>query len=369
MTASPTPAVASEGRTAVLLVQLGTPDAPEPGAVRRYLAEFLSDPRVVELPPALWRPILHGVVLRTRPVASARKYRRIWMDEGSPLMVYTTRQADALARRLSERGHDVDVTFAMRYGTPAIPKVLAALRSRGVQRLLLLPLYPQYAASTTATAFDAVAAELARWRLQPELHSVRDFHDDAGWLDALAAHVRESRARVTGSDGAEARHLVMSFHGIPQRSADAGDPYPQQCEVTARRLAERLGLAPDAWTLSYQSRFGRARWLGPGTAEVLQALGSGTCKGAPVDVVCPGFVADCLETLEEIAIEGRETFSEAGGGDLRYLPCLNDAPAFVDALADIVERRLAGWPSTQRVSTPDRDLQAALGGMRSTWPG
>lgn len=363
MKSSPTVAA---GRTAVLLVQLGTPDAPEPAAVRRYLAEFLSDPRVVELRPLLWRPILHGVVLRTRPAASARKYRLIWTEAGSPLLVHTARQADALARSLSERGRDVDVAFAMRYGQPAISTVLAALRSRGLARLLLLPLYPQYAASTTATAFDAVAQQLAGWRLQPELHSVRDFHDDAGWLDALAAHVKAQRAAAPRP----AAHLLMSFHGIPQRSADAGDPYPQQCEATAQALAQRLQLPPQAWSMSYQSRFGRARWLAPGTAETLTALAQGPCKGADVDVVCPGFVADCLETLEEIAIEGQKTFQAAGGGQLRYLPCLNDAPGFIDALADMVERRLSGWPAAPAASGPsERDLQAALGGMRSTWPG
>jgi len=328
---------ASPERTAVLLVQLGTPDAPEPAAVRRYLREFLSDPRVVEIPSLVWKPILHGIILRTRPAKSAHKYASVWTAEGSPLMVHTVKQAALLRGWLGHHGHQVDVAFAMRYGKPSIPQVLRELRERNLRRLLVVPLYPQYAGSTTATAFDAITRELAGWRNQPELRFVRDFHDDEGWLDALVRKMREHWERDGPPD-----KLVMSFHGVPKRTLLQGDPYHCECLVTGRLLAQRLGLGPEQCLVTFQSRFGRAEWLQPYTDRVLEDLGR---KGiGRVDVVCPGFVSDCLETLEEIAIEGRQTFIDAGGRDFRYIPCLNDHPAFVGALAALVQQHVGGWP-------------------------
>jgi len=335
---------AAPPRVGVLLVQLGTPDAPEPAAVRRYLAEFLSDPRVVEIPSLLWKPILHGIILRVRPAKSAAKYAQIWTDQGSPLAVNTQRQATMLRGWLGERGVDVEVAHAMRYGNPSIPSVLRGLRERNVRRLLVVPLYPQYAGSTTATVNDAVWRELSAWRDQPELRMVRGFHDVPGYLDALAERIRTAWTH----DGPPDR-LVMSFHGVPRRTLELGDPYHCECHATGRLLAQRLGLAPERCLVTFQSRFGRAEWLQPYTAPTLAELGrAGVGR---VDVVCPGFVSDCLETLEEIALEGREEFLAAGGRDFRYIGCLNDHPAFVGALADLVQAHLAGWP----VARPDAD--------------
>ena len=328
---------ASPERTGLLLVQLGTPDAPEPGPVRRYLREFLSDPRVVEIPRLAWWPILNGIILTTRPRKSAAKYAQIWTDEGSPLAVYTARQATMLRGFLGERGLDLEVAHAMRYGRPSIPQALRELRQRNVTRLLVLPLYPQYSGSTTATGFDAVWEELASWRNLPELRTVRSFHDFPPYIDALV-----ERVRASWMDEGPPDRLVMSFHGVPRRSLLQGDPYHCECQVTGRLLAQRLGLGPDRCVVTFQSRFGRAEWLQPYTDRVLEDLGR---KGAGrVDVVCPGFVSDCLETLEEIAIEGRQTFIDAGGRDFRYIPCLNDHPAFVGALAALVQQHVGGWP-------------------------
>ncbi len=342
---------AAPARTAVLLLQLGTPDAPTPAALRRYLREFLSDPRVVEIPRLAWWPILHGIVLRTRPAKSARKYASIWTPEGSPLLVQTRRQASLLRGALGARGHDVEVAFAMRYGGPSIPAALRELRERNVARLLALPLYPQYAGSTTASAFDALARELSGWRNLPALRTVRGFHDDDGYLDALAAGVRRAWER----DGRGER-LVMSFHGVPRRTLSLGDPYHCECLATARLLAARLGLGPDRWVVTFQSRFGRAEWLRPYTEPTLRELArSGV---GSVDVICPAFVADCLETLEEISIEARRAFLEAGGKTFRYIACPNDAPPFIDALAGLAERNLAGWPTCR----PDASGAAELAG-------
>lgn len=327
-------------RTAVLLVQLGTPDAPTAAALRRYLREFLADPRVVEIPRLVWNPILHGLVLPFRPSRSARKYAAIWTGEGSPLLLHTRRQASLLRGLLGERGYDVEVAWAMRYGTPSIASVLRELRERGLDRLLVVPLYPQYAASTTATAVDAVARELARWRAQPGLRIVRDFHDDEGYVDALAQRVRASWEREGRGE-----RLVMSFHGVPRRVVELGDPYERQCRVTGERLARRLGLADGEWMLTFQSRFGPAEWLRPYTAPTLVELARGGLRS--VDVVCPGFVADCLETLEEISIEVRRSFLEAGGRTFRHIPALNDSPAFIAALAALVERNLTGWETAR----------------------
>jgi len=341
---SSTPAERATGtgpaRTGVLLAQLGTPDAPTAPALRRYLREFLGDPRVVEIPRIAWAPILYGFVLPLRPARSARKYAAIWTDEGSPLLVYTRRQASLLRGALGERGHAVDVAFAMRYGNPSIASVLREMRSHGLDRLLVVPMYPQYSASTTATAFDAIARELQGWRAQPALRFVRDFHDDDGYVEALARRVRAHWEREGRGE-----QLLMSFHGVPRRVVALGDPYESQCRSTGERLAQRLRLADDEWKLTFQSRFGPAEWLQPYTAPTLVELAR---RGARrVDVVCPGFVADCLETLEEISIEARKSFLDAGGEAFAYVPALNDSPAFVDALAAIVERNLQGWETTR----------------------
>ena len=331
-------------RTAVLLVQLGTPEAPTAPALRRYLAQFLSDPRVVELPRLLWQPILRGPILALRPAKSAAKYASIWAPEGSPLRVNTERQAAGLRALLAERGHDVEVVVAMRYGEPSVPAVLRALREKNLQRLLVLPLYPQYAGSTVATAFDAVYAELSGWREEPELRTIKHFHDDAGYIDALAEEIG-ARWRQSGVP----ERFIMSFHGVPRRTLDRGDPYHCECQKTGRLLAQRLGLADGQWLVTFQSRFGRAEWLQPYTAPTLVQLARQGVRR--VDVACPGFVADCLETLEEIGQEVRDEFLAAGGTQFNYLACLNDSPAFIDALGTLVERHLSGWPT--RRETPD----------------
>ena len=343
------------GRTVVLLVNLGTPDAPEPGPVRAYLKEFLSDPRVVEIPRLLWWPILNGIILTVRPRKSAAKYASIWTAAGSPLKVWSEQQALLLRGYLGERGLDIEVALAMRYGNPSIPGVLAELRSRRVERLLVLPLYPQFSATTTATVFDAVHRVLARTRNVPEVRWVKHFHDHPRYIDALAQRIRaywQQHGRAQDAGG----KLVMSFHGVPRRTLDLGDPYHCECHKTGRLLGEALGLARDEYVVSFQSRFGKAEWLQPYTAPLLEELGH--ARAARVDVVCPGFVADCLETLEEIAMEGKEEFQAAGGGEYHYIPCLNDAPAFIHALADIVALHAQGWP-VDRAGRPQREAEAA----------
>ncbi|MDE2082038.1 MAG: ferrochelatase [Burkholderiales bacterium] len=339
-------------RTAVLLVNLGTPDAPTAPALRRYLAEFLSDPRVVEIPRLVWWPILHGIILRTRPARSAAKYATVWAPGGSPLAVWTQRQTEALAQHLRAAGHDLLVRHAMRYGSPALPRVLSALRAEGATRVLVLPLYPQYAAATTASVADSVMQWAQRARRMPELRFVGEYHDDAGYIGALAEQLR-AHWREHG----RAERLVLSFHGVPHRSLMLGDPYHCQCHATARHLGTALGLGPDEMVVTFQSRFGKARWLEPYTEPTLRALAAQGVRR--VDVMCPGFVADCLETLEEIAQEAREAFLEAGGEQFRYVPCLNDSPQWVAALAALAERHLQGWPTG-----PGRDDAARLAAQR-----
>jgi len=341
-------------KTAILLVNLGTPDAPTAPAVRRYLKEFLSDPRVVEIPRLPWWVILNLFILPFRSSKSAAKYAKIWRPDGSPLAVWTATQAKLLRGLMGERGHQVTVAYAMRYGNPSIASVLTTLADGGCDRILVLPLYPQYSATTTASTFDSVQ----RWSLArrdvPEFRFVKDYHDDAGYIDALAARVVASKARESELIDGAAR-LVMSFHGIPQRSVRLGDPYQRQCLETARLLAARLGLAEAQWTVSFQSRFGKAAWLQPYTVDVLLELGRGRTED--VNVCCPGFPADCLETLEEIAIEGRDLYTAAGGRSFRYLPCMNDDPCWVEALAAIAERHMQGWPSIDdRPSSVARSL-------------
>lgn len=328
----------TEKSTAVLLCNLGTPDAPTPAALRRYLSQFLSDPRVVEIPRLFWLPLLHGVILRVRPRRSAAKYASMWSDAGSPLAVWTQRQADLLGQRLRESGLPAPVLPAMRYGQPAVGAQLQGLLDAEVQRVLVLPLYPQYSASTTASVVDAVGAWAARQRRLPELRFVGEFHDDPGYIEALAR-----RIRGYWQDNGRPDKLVMSFHGVPARTIQLGDPYHAQCRQTAHLLAARLGLDDGQWLLTFQSRFGRARWLEPYTQPTLERLArEGVGR---VDVVCPGFISDCLETLEEIDMEVRQAFEAAGGREYHYIPCLNDQPAWMAALAGLALRHLQGWPT------------------------
>ncbi len=327
-------------KSAVLLVNLGTPDAPTAPAVRRYLKEFLADPRVVEIPRLVWWFILNGIILPIRSGKSAAKYRLVWMPEGSPLQVWTAKQATLLRGLTGLRGGRFTVDYAMRYGNPSIATVLDRLAADGCERILVLPLYPQYSAATTASTFDAIAAWARKVRNVPEFRFVKQYHDDDGYIAALAARVVAARMRSrSAADAAE--RLVMSFHGIPERSVHLGDPYRDQCLETARLLAAKLGLADDRWVATFQSRFGRAAWLQPYTVDVLLKLGAE--RPASLSIFCPGFPADCLETIEEIGMEGRAVFEAAGGGAYRRIDCLNDDPAWIAALAGLVERNGAGW--------------------------
>ena len=325
-------------RTAVLLCNLGTPDEATPTALRRYLAEFLSDPRVVEIPRLLWWLILHGVILRIRPRKSAAKYASIWTPEGSPLKVWTVKQAKMLAGYLGERGQQVLVRPAMRYGNPSMASVLDELKGLGVSRILVLPLYPQYCAATTASVADAVG----RWALQvralPEFRYVNHFHDDPGYIAALAKRVLDHWQTHGRSD-----RLVLSFHGVPKRTLLLGDPYHCECQKTARLLAEHLRSPKLQVLVTFQSRFGKADWLQPYTEPTLVALARQGVER--VDVMCPGFTSDCLETLEEIAIEARDAYLAAGGKEFHYIPCLNDQHEWIAALAQIASRHLQGWPT------------------------
>jgi ferrochelatase len=300
---------------------------------------------VVEIPRALWLPLLHGVILQTRPAKSAAKYESIWTPEGSPLLVWTARQAALLQERLDARGHSVLVRPAMRYGKPATPAVLDALRAEGVTRILVLPLYPQYAAATTASAADAVMTWAQGARRQPELRFVAQYHDDPGYIAALASRVQDH-----WREHGRGQRLVLSFHGVPHRSLLLGDPYHCQCQKTARLLQQRLGVAPESVLVTFQSRFGKARWLEPYTEPTLVALaGQGIRE---VDVMCPGFATDCLETLEEIAQEAREAYLAAGGQRFSYISCLNDCADWIDALAAVAERHLQGWPTGRTGPAP-----------------
>lgn len=329
----------SAARTALLLVNLGSPDEPTRSATRRYLKEFLSDPRVVEIPAAVWWLVLHGVILNTRPAKSAAKYASIWTPQGSPLVAGTARLATALAAHMAQAEGAPLVTHAMRYGNPSIASALNRLREQGVTRVLVLPLYPQYSAATTASVWDAVAAWARQARYLPEFRFVNRYGDEPALIEALAASVRahwDSQGR--------AQRLVMSFHGLPQRSLMLGDPYHCECHKSARLLAAALDLRQDQYHVTFQSRFGKAQWLRPYTEPTLRELAASGVK--TVDLICPGFAVDCLETLEEIDQEAREAFLEAGGQRFSYIACLNDSPQAVQALASVAERHLLGWPAT-----------------------
>ena len=322
------------GGVGVLIVNLGTPDAPEPGAVKRYLGEFLSDRRVVEIPPIAWQPILRGIVLNTRPRKSAHAYSQVWTDEGSPLAVITRDQAAAMQARL---GDAVRVDWAMRYGTPAIGDKLQALMDAGCERILLAPLYPQYSAATTATVVDKAADKLRTMRWQPALRTLPPYHDDPAYIDALAHDLTRQLDALSFAPEV----LLLSFHGMPERTLHLGDPYHCHCRKTARLLEERLARPGLRLRTSFQSRFGRAKWLEPATDAVLaEEAKAGTRR---IAIAAPGFSADCLETLEELAIQGREQFTEAGGEDFAALACLNTSDAGLAMLEILLRRELSGW--------------------------
>lgn len=331
--------------TGVLLVNLGTPDEPTKSAVRKYLSQFLSDARVVEIPRFVWLPILHGIILRKRPAASAENYKKVWTDEGSPLLRIGQKQAKKLQQEMDNRFKgSVNIQLAMRYGNPSLLNGLKALQEKGARRILVLPLYPQYSATTTATTFDAVAKIMAGWRWIPELRFVNQYHDFSPYIDALAKSVEEYRRNHQQGD-----ILLMSFHGLPKRNLDQGDPYFCQCHKTARLLAKKLDLKETQWKITFQSRFGKAEWLKPYTDKTLMKLPSEGIKA--VDVICPGFPADCLETLEEIEGENREYFLKAGGEKYHYIPALNDHQSHIHVLSDLIWQHTQGWPETSNAWT------------------
>lgn len=326
-------------RAAVLLINTGSPDEPTPEAVRRYLAEFLSDQRVVELPAWQWQPILHGIILRTRPAKSAARYKGVWSAQGSPLIAHTRATAEALAERLDG---SVRVLWAMRYGRPSIDSALDAAAAEGIERLLVLPLFAQYAPQTTAACLDAVFKHYLSARSIPALRTVSGFHLEPGYIEALAGSI-EAHWRRNGRPAADGGKLLMSFHGVPQKGADLGDPYEAQCRETAKALAVRLGLGADEWAVAFQSRFGRDEWLRPYSIDMVRQLGAAGLKR--LDVVCPGFAADCLETIEEIGDELRGFYLKAApeGSVFRYIPCLNESEAAVGFYAELIDRELQGW--------------------------
>jgi len=324
------------GPVGILLVNLGTPDAPTAGAIRRYLGQFLSDPRVIEIPQWLWQPILRGVILPLRPRKLASRYREIWLDQGSPLLVWSLAQAQAVRQAFQAQGADLRVEVGMRYGNPSLPDAIQALRGQGCERILVAPMYPQYAASTTATAVDAVAAHAARLRNQPELRFIKRYHDQPEYIDALAGQVE----RYWDEHGRPQR-LLLSFHGLPRSVVERGDPYRRDCMETALLLERRLGAGPGLVHVAFQSRFGAQKWLEPYTEPTLKAwAGQGV---AEVDVLCPGFLADCIETLEEIQLQCRDAFLAAGGRRFRFIPCLNGDAGWGKGFAAIIGRHLGGW--------------------------
>jgi len=333
------------GKTGLLLVNLGTPEAPTTKAVRSYLREFLSDRRVVEVPRLLWWLVLNGIILPFRSSRSAKAYAEIWREDGSPLMVFSQRLGAGMA--VSEQLVDVQVAGAMTYGKPAIADVLKQMRQQGVNRLLVLPLYPQYSATTTASVFDAVTKALQKQRWLPELRFINQYFQNPAWFKAVASSIKDYRQQHGSS-----KQLIFSFHGIPQRYFRQGDPYYCQCHASARLIATELGLADNAWQVTFQSRLGREPWLQPYTDHVLQQLGE---QGEQhVQVVCPGFAVDCLETLEEIAMQNQAFFVQAGGTQLDYIPALNDSALHVKALSDVALSHLQGWPDSMSINDGKR---------------
>ncbi len=332
--------------TGVLITNLGTPDAPTTAALRRYLAEFLWDPRIVEIPRPLWWLMLHGFILRFRPGRSAASYRSVWTDDGSPLLSISKKQLEALRKLLSQQlgqsdSGSVVVELGMRYGNPSIASALEKLREANAQRVLVFPLYPQNSCSTTASTFDAVAAVVKKWRWIPEFRFINQYHDEPDYVGALAASVREA-----WNEREKPEKLLFSFHGTPKRFHTEGDPYFTQCHQTANLVAERLGLSKDNWQLTFQSIFGREEWLGPYTINTLKELAADGVTS--VDIVCPGFSADCLETIEEICVENRDAYIEAGGKTFNYIPALNDRSDHIQALSGLILNHVAGWPKELR---------------------
>lgn len=315
----------------ILVVNLGTPDAPTPKAVKRYLKQFLSDRRVVEIPALIWQPILRGIILNTRPKKSAAAYQKVWTDKGSPLAFYTAAQAESLAARM---GDDAIVRYAMRYGSPSIENQILAMKAEGCERILIAPLYPQYSGATTATVMDAAYAALAKMRWQPALRSLPPYYDDVAYISALKTNLEADLAKLDFTPDV----ILTSFHGMPLRTLELGDPYHCHCRKTARLLSEAMGRPLE---VSFQSRFGRAKWLEPATDETLLRLAKEGKK--KVAIFAPGFSSDCLETLEELAIQGREEFESAGGTHFAYLPCLNDSTAGMDMLQSLISREISGW--------------------------
>ena len=324
----------------ILLVNLGSPESPTPSAVRKYLAQFLADPRVVESNRLLWWLVLHAVILRIRPARAAKAYKKVWTENGSPLLHFTRLQTRAIQKKLEERfrGH-VIADMAMTYGKPSIKEGLEGLRRAGARRLLILPLYPQYSATTTAAVFDQVTDVLQGWRWLPDLRMINQYHDHPKYIEALANSIKKQwREKPRGE------LLLFSFHGIPQRYVDNGDPYFCHCQKTARLVADKLALNESEWKVVFQSRFGREPWLQPYCSVTLQELPASGIKN--VDILCPGFAADCLETLEEIQMENKQLFFEAGGENFNYIPCLNDNSEHIDALCEILTAHMFGWPET-----------------------
>jgi ferrochelatase len=322
--------------TAILYCNLGTPDAPTPKATRKYLSEFFSDPRVIEIPSILWKPILHGIILRIRPAKSAAKYKSIWLQKGAPLLVHSQTQAQGLQEHLLKKKIHVQVAIAMRYGNPAIAKALDQLKQAGIKRILVICAYPQYCGATTASVMDSIFQWATKQRNVPELRFVKHYHDHPLYIESLANSVKKSWEKQGRGE-----HLLMSFHGMPERTLLLGDPYHCECQKTGRLLAEKLGLHKEEYSISFQSRFGKAKWLGPSTQQMFHILIKQGVK--TLDTICPGFSCDCLETLEEINIEGREDFLKAGGQQLNYIPCLNADTEWLDNLSTIVTEHLQGW--------------------------
>ena len=341
-------------RAGILMVNLGTPEAPTAKALRPYLKQFLGDPRVVEVPRPIWWLILNGIILPFRSPKSAKAYAEVWTDEGSPLMINSQRLADKLAADIQRDLPDISLALAMSYGQPSIKNALDRFKAENVQRLIVLPLYPQYSATTTASVFDQVTTWMQGQRWFPELRFINDFYREEAWQQAVADSIRDFQ-----SEHGQPDKLLFSFHGIPKRNLLAGDPYYCQCQFSARHIADRLGLADEQWQASFQSRLGRAEWLKPYTDKTLEELGQAGVK--QLQVVCPGFSIDCLETLEEIAMEGKEEFVEAGGEDLKYIPCLNDSDAHVAVLSGLVRRHGQGWPEFEgRCAEPETHVHKRL---------
>ena len=349
---------ATEPRVGVLLTNLGTPDAATKKALRPYLKQFLWDPRVVEVPRPLWWLILNGIILNVRPARSAEAYREVWTDRGSPLLYHLEDQVAGVTERLSQSfGDRVVVRGAMRYGSPSIPSVLDEMFAAGVQRLVVLPLYPQYSAATSGSTFDEVAQDFQRRRWLPDFRFVSSYHDDPRYIEAIVDSIRQHREAHGSAD-----KLVFSYHGTPKRYLLNGDPYHCQCHKTTRLVAEALDLAPDQFMTTFQSRFGREEWLKPYTDETLKSLPEQGVKS--LQIICPGFSADCLETIEEIGMENREYFMEAGGERYEYIPCLNATPTHIDTLTALVERELAGWSEPRYDGESCKERALALGAER-----